>query len=199
MSDMPVTQPPPSMPSAPRQARGGNGWTWAALLVGLLALAGTLYLSLGMGLRACPLCFYQRTFVMAVVGVLLVGLVAGGTRPGLLSLLVLPLCVGGLGVAYFHVYLEQQGILECPYGILGWGTAPQQSLGAFVLLTLLVLVDVRHSLGSRGRAWAAALGPLVLGALFAWGAIASTPAAPKPTALYKLPLDEDGCRVPYRQ
>ena len=47
---------------------------WPSLLVALLALAGSLWLSIGLKLKACPLCFYQRTFVMGVVAVLGIGI-----------------------------------------------------------------------------------------------------------------------------
>src|SRR5262245_300224 len=98
-----------------------HAWTWAALAVAVLALAGSLVLSLGpdtlgLKLKACPLCLYQRTFVMGVVAVLGVGLLAGPGRPGLLSLLALPLAVGALAVAGFHVRLELGEKLECPPG-----------------------------------------------------------------------------------
>jgi hypothetical protein len=36
-----------------------GGWTWAALVVALAGLSGSLFLSLGMSYKACPLCFYQ--------------------------------------------------------------------------------------------------------------------------------------------
>src|SRR5262245_66543427 len=107
---------------------------YSSLLVAVVALAGSLWLSVGMKLKACPLCFYQRTFVMGVVAVLLVGLLAGVRPASVLSLLALPLAAGGVGVAGFHVYLEQTGKLECPDGILGLGTAPQQGLAAQALL-----------------------------------------------------------------
>jgi disulfide bond formation protein DsbB len=35
-----------------------------------------------MGLKACPLCFYQRTFLMGLVAVLGMGLLARAARPG---------------------------------------------------------------------------------------------------------------------
>ena len=50
---------------------------WPSLLVALLALAGSLWLSIGMKLKACPLCFYQRTFVMGVVAVMGIGVLTG--------------------------------------------------------------------------------------------------------------------------
>ena len=43
---------------------------WPSLLVALLALAGSLWLSIGMKLKLVPLRFYQCTFVMGVVAVL---------------------------------------------------------------------------------------------------------------------------------
>src|SRR5262245_8623293 len=53
---------------------GASLWTCLALLASLVGVAGTIYLSLGLGLRACPLCFYQRVFIMGVAAVLAVGL-----------------------------------------------------------------------------------------------------------------------------
>src|SRR3979411_506515 len=90
---------------------------WIALLVSVLAVIGSLALSLGLGLRACPLCFYQRTFAMRVAAVLAMGLLMRLRRTGGLSLLALPLALGGLGVALFHVSLEWNGTLECPKGL----------------------------------------------------------------------------------
>src|SRR5206468_4902178 len=87
---------------------------WPPLLVALVALAGSLWLSVGMNLKACPLCFYQRTFVMGVVAVLGVGVLTGQRHRGVLNLLALPLAVGGVGVAVFHEFLELTYKLECP-------------------------------------------------------------------------------------
>src|SRR5260370_15125385 len=118
----------------PSQAAGSGALTWLACLVALATAAGSVYLSMGMGLKACPLCFYQRTFAFAAFGVLLVGLLTGTRRSGL-SVLALPLAIGGLGVAAFHVHLELNGTLMSPLGLFGLGTPPQQSLAAFTLLT----------------------------------------------------------------
>src|SRR5713226_276723 len=115
------TSPPPSAAQV--------NLVWPPLFVAFVALAGSLWLSVGMGLKACPLCFYQRTFVMGVVAVLGTGLLTGQRHWGVLNLLALPLVVGGLGVAVFHEYLELTGKLECPAGVMGVGTSPQQSLG----------------------------------------------------------------------
>src|SRR2546421_11217075 len=92
-------------------------WTCLALATAAAGTAGSLYLSLGMGLLACPLCYYQRTFMMAALGVLLTGLI-GGVRPkAQASLLALPAAIAGLGVAGWHVSRELAGKMDCPPGI----------------------------------------------------------------------------------
>src|SRR6516225_5027695 len=118
---------------------------WPPFLVALVALAGSLWLSIGMKLKACPFCFYQRTFVMGMVAVLGIGLLTGPRHRVVVNLLALPLAVGVLGVAVFHVYLELTGKLECPVGVIGIGTAPQQSLIVLIVLFTLVVVGVIRS------------------------------------------------------
>jgi len=177
---------------SPSRVQEPSFWLWSALLVSLAALAGSLYLSLGMNLKACPLCFYQRTFVMGVVGVLVVGFFLNDAPPRTLSVLVLPLAAAAAGVAGFHCYLEYTGFLECPKGILGIGSAPQQSLAAVLLLVVLLLLDL-----AGRRSVLAVAAALVLGGLFAFSGIKSTPPSPAPSQAYLLPVDEDGCRRPF--
>jgi hypothetical protein len=163
--------------------------------VALAALGGSLWLSIGMGLKACPLCFYQRTFVMAVVAVFGIGILTGERHRGVLNLLALQLVVAGMGVAVFHEFLELTGKLECPTAILGIGTAPQQSLA---VLTLLLIVVSWGIVRSRDNAAVAlpVIGAVVLGSLLAWGAVASSPPMPPtPTRAYETPLDM--CRPPF--
>jgi disulfide bond formation protein DsbB len=168
--------------------------TWIALLLAAVATAGSLYLSMQMGLIGCPLCFYQRTFAMAALAVLLIGIATGMGRIVSLSSLALPLAAGGLGVALFHVRLEMTGKLECPHGILDVGTAPQQSLAALGLLTFVLLLD---SASRRiGAGWLSGAAGLVLGGLLAAGCIASAPPMPAPPAKpYDAPPKV--CRPPY--
>lgn len=171
---------------------------WASFLVAVIALAGSLWLSIGMKLKACPLCFYQRTFVMAVVAVLGIGLLTGQRHRAVLNLLALPLAVAGFGVAAFHVYLELTGKLECPAGVMGIGTSPQQSLAVLIVLLGLVAAGVIVSRKAEEQRPATAGAAVVLGLLLAWGAIASSPPMPPaPAQPYTTPLDI--CRPPFHQ
>jgi disulfide bond formation protein DsbB len=90
---------------------------WVALVVALAGTMGSLSLSWLLGLKACPLCFYQRAFAMGAAGVIGVGLASGMGKMKTLSLVALPVSVAGLCVALFHVSLELRGILECPEGL----------------------------------------------------------------------------------
>jgi len=178
-----------------------NSFTWAAFFTALLALTGSLLLSwLPPHLKACPLCLYQRLFVMGAVGVLGVGLCVGGVRPGLLSLLTLPLAAGALTVVIFHLYLIQAGVLECPLGLFGLGLAPLQSLVVLAVLTALLVADISRSVKAGGFTILSAAAPAIFGALLGYAAIKSSPPPPPiPSGGYTKPVDEDGCRPVYRQ
>ena len=173
---------------------------YLTLLLTAIATGGSLFLSLGMGLRACPLCFYQRTFVMSAFAVLALCLWNDRSRPGFACFLALPLIWAGLGVALFHEYLVLSGDLECPPGVLGLGTAPAQSLAILALLaaTCTVGTGLRHA-ESNAIPFAAVIAAIVLGLLLAAASVASSPPLPPvPTAPYDLekqPLNT--CRPPF--
>ena len=178
---------------------------WLAGISCVLALVGTLgslYLSLGMGLKACPLCFYQRCFMMIVLVIMGLGMYVDRSRPGLLGLLSVPVAWAGLGVAGFHEYLVLKGMLECPLALLGMGTAPAQSLMVFSILTCSVTATAWLGRGEacRQSKVAVAIG-VVIGLAMAWACIASSPPLPPvPTSAYdpvKQPLDM--CRPPFRE
>jgi disulfide bond formation protein DsbB len=154
-------------------------WNLLALAVALTAVGGSLWLSLGMGLRACPLCFYQRAFMMGAAAALLMALLTETRSSASVSLLALPMAAAGLGVAGYHVYLELAGKLECPAGLCGVGTAPQQSLAAFGLLFLLLVFA-----GHRRPAMVIAL---VLGAFMAVGCVVSIHAVQLPADAFEGP------------
>ena len=156
--------------------------TVAALVAALVSVAGSLYLSLGMGLIACPLCFYQRTFAFAVLGVLILGVFTRARESGYVNLMAfLPAVAGGL-VAAFHTYLEATGKLVCPKGIAGFGSAPQQSLAAYVLILACLVPGLAIDMRRKGMSVAPVGWSLLLGGAFAYGCLVSAPAASMPPA-----------------
>ena len=173
--------------SEPRRRPGRIGmkttiWEGLALAIAASMLVGSLYLSVGLGLKACPLCLYERTFVMGVVGVLGVGLVARPpVRAGALGLLALPLAVAGLGLAAFHVYLDRSGVLDCPPGVLGLGHAPDQSLAGYLLLTGVLAIGALSERSEAAlRPWAGGVTAALLGAALAFASVKSAPPLPPP-------------------
>ena len=166
-------------------------WAAIALAIAVLGTIGSLYLSIGLGLKACPLCFYQRTFMMAIVAVLGVGLWVDRSQANLLCLLCIPLAIAGLGVAAFHQSLVLADKLECPNGLFGLGTAPLQSSVIFAILVSMVF-------GGAIPRIVALVGGVCLGLALAWGCIASAPPMPPaPAAPYDQPLEI--CRPPFRE
>jgi disulfide bond formation protein DsbB len=167
-----------------------------ALLLSVAASAGSLYLSLGMDLRACTLCFYQRAFAFGLVGVLASGALAFRDQGAKLCQVALPLAVAGLGVAAYHAWLGLTGwprdgaawYLACPAGIEGIGTAPQQSLAAFALITLVLFVGAMGEVGASGRGGAALVVALVLGAVAVLASIRANPPMPEPKPPSDQPL-----------
>ena len=166
-------------------------------MAALAGVAGSLYLSLEMKLIPCPLCYYERSFIMAVAAVLLLGLLTRASRVAPLSLLALPLGAAGAGLAGFHVYLEKSGALECPAGALGFGSAPQQSFAVYVMLLILLVADGLKRGGGPVVRFVALLMALGLGGAMAYGCVVSAPPARKPDRAYNLPPNT--CRVPYRE
>lgn len=181
------------------QATSG-AWLAVALVVAAAGTFGSVYLSVGLGLKACPLCFYQRSFVMAALTMMLLGGFIERSRPGFVCLLSVPVVWAGMGVAVFHEDLVLTNVLECPPALLGFGTAPAQSLTMFVTLAVVVSAGAwfgRHESPRQGAC------PLILaillGTVLAWACVKSSPPLPpSPTAPYdpiKQPLDT--CRRPF--
>jgi disulfide bond formation protein DsbB len=169
---------------------------WGALIAAAIAAAGGLLLTLVEKKQPCPLCFYQRAFAFSVAAVLLVGWLAE-VSPERLAILGLPLALGGLGVAAFHVSLELRNILECPSGFFGVATAPTQSLIIFVIITGFLLAGVVSGIRAREIGLGTTLVSLVLGVALGWASICANPKVPDPPSK---PYDAPPvvCRPPYR-
>ncbi|HMF14475.1 MAG TPA: disulfide bond formation protein B [Gemmataceae bacterium] len=188
----------PASPYAPHEEHAAGtttvAWTVLALIAALVASLGSVALSLEpqtvtigdqqvsltKGLQACPLCFYQRSFAFGAFGVLLVGLFTRARRTGAIGVMALPLAIAGLGVAGWHVWLEYDGKLECPKGLQDIGTAPQQSLAALGILTLLLLFDSVRNTSGGWFGGATILLALILGGAFAYGSIKTIGTIPPP-------------------
>lgn len=175
-------------------------WSVAALCMGMLGAVGSVYLSIGLGLKACPLCFYQRSFMMAATVVLATLLWLDGLRSTRACIVALPLAWAGVAVAAFHEYLVLSGKLECPPALFGWGDGPAQSLAAFTVLTLLCLAGAWANRRTAVRqGFPTIIGAAFIGVGLAWACIVSAPPLPPcPTQPYnpaKQPFDM--CRPPF--
>ena len=95
-------------------------------------------------------------------------------------MLAAPLALGGLGVALFHVSLELRGILECPRGVLGFGSAPSQSLFAFALLCSAVIPAAVIGSRTMPRRFAVLTGSCLLGVMLGVAGLVSAPPLPPP-------------------
>lgn len=75
----------------------------AATLIALVATASSLYLSLGIGLTPCHLCWYQRILMYPLV--IILG-VAAYERRETVWRVALPLSIIGFSIASYHSYLQ---------------------------------------------------------------------------------------------
>ncbi|MFB6223364.1 MAG: disulfide bond formation protein B [Haloarcula sp.] len=120
----------------------------AATAVAIGATVASLYLSLGLGLTPCRLCWYQRILMYPLVVVL--GIATGKGDPGVVQT-ALPLSALGSAIAAYHSWLQVSqttcgiGAVSCAqiqYRILGL-TVPNFSLVAFLLIGVAVVAATR--------------------------------------------------------
>ena len=184
-----ATATPPDAPST-------SLWIPLALFASTIGVVGSLYLSIALDLKACPLCFYQRAFMMAAAMILFFGMALRGVPYAVLTPLALGSTVAGGGIAAFHVYLDGKGILECPIGATGFLVAPQESFVVYVFLLAFLLCD----LFQERRFVPQGLGAILIGGVFAYACLhpAVTPPSPNPTAPYPTDKKLDGCRKVFR-
>jgi hypothetical protein len=147
-------------------------WNVLALAVAVIAVAGSLTLSLGLGWQACPLCYYQRSFVMGVAAILFLAQMTEMRGSAAVSVLAMPVAMAGLAVACYHVSRELAGKMECPDGIFRIGSAPQQSLAVQAILVIILLIGgIRRPVLVVG---------MVVGILLAFACVESAAPVPKP-------------------
>lgn len=129
-----------------------------ALVVAVVATAGSLYLSEVVGFPPCRLCWIQRGAMYPLVPLLGLALVRGGTY---LARLSLPLSTGGFSVAVYHAVIQLQPSLDvvtcqadapCTsrwVAVFGFVSIPWLAGSAFVLVTVLLLIAVVASLSPQ--------------------------------------------------
>ncbi|MFB6107948.1 MAG: disulfide bond formation protein B [Haloplanus sp.] len=115
-------------------------WLGSAALVAVVATAGSLWFSLGLGLVPCELCWYQRVLMYPLVVVLSVAAVDARASVWKTAL---PLSGLGVVVAGYHSWL-QATTTTCSFGgpcaVVQWRlpvlglTVPNLSFVAFLLV-----------------------------------------------------------------
>ena len=138
---------------------GNTNTAWllvfSAWLIAAMATLGALFMSEIMGFAPCVLCWYQRIFMFPLVFVLAAGLFP--LDPKVLRY-ALPLAIGGLLVAGFHVLLTvgiiPETLAPCRQGIpcktiqvewFGFVTIPLLSFLAFLTINVLLLASTIRS------------------------------------------------------
>jgi disulfide bond formation protein DsbB len=140
MSDL-IPLRPPAMPAAVRLI---------ALLVAAVAAAGSLFFSRELGWVPCELCWVQRILMYPLTLLIGIGCLR---RDGHLAAYVLPFSLGGAAVALYHDLLIKtdwfppspcRAGVPCNVDYLNLFdviTIPFLALTAFLLITLLLLID----------------------------------------------------------
>jgi disulfide bond formation protein DsbB len=118
---------------------------YAAWVLALMGMAGSLFFSEVMQLPPCVLCWYQRIAMYPLVVIIAIGIV---TRDASMKMYALPLSVIGLGIAIYHNLLYYGFIPEiitpCTEGVpcdavqlewLGFITIPLMGLLGFATIT----------------------------------------------------------------
>lgn len=121
---------------------------YAAWVLALVSLVGSLYFSEVAGITPCTLCWYQRIFIYPLVVIIGVGIIR---RDKAVSAYVMPLSIIGAIIALYHNLLVwnivSERLVPCTIGVscvtqtfavLSFVTIPLLSLIAFLLITVLM-------------------------------------------------------------
>jgi disulfide bond formation protein DsbB len=132
-----------------------GGELWAAWAVALVATLGSLYYSEIADFVPCRLCWFQRIAMYPLAAMLLLAALRRDVRGG--AIYAIPLCLTGIGVAIYHIYIEHNPEAEtaaCKIGApcsvkwieeLGYVTIPVLSLTAFAAILALALMALSRS------------------------------------------------------
>ena len=121
-----------------------------AFLQAVVATAGSLYFSLGMGFPPCDLCWYQRIAMYPIVVILGVGI---WRRDANARYYALPLSLIGLAISLYHNAMTYnfvpagacaaEGAVSCLTRWINWGgfiTIPLMAFVAFVVISVCLIL-----------------------------------------------------------
>ena len=127
-------------------------WLAAGTIIAAVATGGSLWLSFGLGLIPCELCWYQRVLMYPLVVIL--GVATIERRP-LVYRTALPLSVGGVLLAAYHSWIQYASVpTSCSFGEISCGAVqyrigglavPNLSLIAFLMISAILFVVARRS------------------------------------------------------
>jgi disulfide bond formation protein DsbB len=142
---MPSPHQTPGIPGTPRR------WLAGGALIATIATLGSLWLSLGLGLHPCELCWYQRILLYPLTVVLAVAAI---DRRAAVARSVLPLALLGGAIAAYHSVLQLRATscgLTGACGTVLWRapviglSIPNLALIAFLGISLVVAVTYSTS------------------------------------------------------
>ena len=165
------------------------------MFIAVVGVLGSLHLSLSMDLKACPVCYYQRAFMMSVAAILTFGLFLPGVPTAAQTVFALAPAFAGTAIATLHTYLVTSGDMECPAGITDMLVAPAESLLVYVMLMVCLLGDLFH----QRKYVMQGLGAMLLGFVFYTTCTRAVPKMDPPTAPYDSSKALDTCRKAYRE
>ena len=125
-----------------------GGELWAAWVVALVSVLGSLFFSEISDFIPCRLCWYQRIAMYPLVIILLVGALRRDVRAAVQYAFAFP--VIGAGIAIYHIYIEHHPEAEtagCKIGApcstkwfekFGYVTIPVLALSAFAAIIVLL-------------------------------------------------------------
>ena len=127
-------------------------WLVAGTIIAAVATGGSLWLSFGLGLVPCELCWYQRILMYPLVVIL--GVATIERRP-LVYRTALPLSVGGVLLAAYHSWIQYASVpTTCSFGDVSCSVVryrisglavPNLSLIAFLMITVVLTVIMLRS------------------------------------------------------
>lgn len=121
---------------------------YIALAQAVVATAGSLYFSNGLGFPPCDLCWYQRIAMYPIVVILGVGI---WRKDPNMRWYALPLCLIGLAISLYHNAMTYnilpvgpcgEGAVSCITRWINWGgfiTIPLMAFVAFVVIAVCLI------------------------------------------------------------